>query len=1133
MRTPEHRTMGKWLFTVVLFTMIFMIGHVYSQTYPVQVLAQYNPPTPIYLADFANTGTLNGPLRVQMVLNDLQIANRQVRLQVSFEGNGISFKSRENVIGAAPLFLEGGLPLVLDHTGLAPYFEFGNIVGIPPNVYGSAIPDGAYQVCFEVYDVLTGKRLSNTACATMGVFQNSPPLLVLPENGSDMVERNPQNIIFQWTPRHTNVSQVEYELSLVEIWDNALDPQAVFLASTPMFTVTTGATSYLYGPSDPMLLPNKRYAWRVQAKAKQGAEDIGMFLDQGYSQVFSFGYSEGCYLPNGIRHEVKGANQANVLWDDPSMDVPEFTVRYRTKGEGNEWFLNRTTANWTTLWDLKTGTTYEYQVQKACTIAESGWSPIRQFTTNLQTEEEDLYQCGVSPSVEITNQDPLPDLSVGESFMAGDFQVIVSGVNGGNGYFTGTGQVRLPYLGNIKVAVSFTNILVNTDRQLAHGTVVTEFDPTMGNILDTGGVVQTVGELGEAVGELIVSIRDLLENFNGTPEQIEQLQAENQQQGSYVEELLADESIPQNVKDELAANYNAYNASSQNLIEEATQGGPNPDGYDTANQLQAFNDLEASIEKAESYRGEEIVFGDAEGYTFKEGTGTEVVVYVSPAGVPVVLPTHALPKFYTVTDNPITAYGSLIGFTIEDGPNAGIYNGYRRGNEFTGYKTSKGDEPYAFGELPNTSNIQVRTIGGSDCIFLLFGGQYQPDNINPFGTGNLSMDWDKGIQWEVLFIGEQNYTTCIPPLDYDGFTEYFIGIYNPFGHGGFLRKVIASDGSVAHVYSIADQESGWIIHYQYNNGNGRWEPIAVPGYNVDTAAALDYLFGQVFSSAAGHLVLDMAGMVPAAGELFDFANGIWYTIEGDGTSAAISFASTIPLVYATTVKNVGRVIKLADGSYQILKLSSKEAEAFINQLNKLNLDDDALRLLNQDLNNKAFAEAVGKNPELLDSWRLLDNLGADEVLRNSKEALEYFTNGRTDKILLDVEELLGGHSKARHGAQLTMAEMEQRVLGTHPSMGQSRSALKFDGDLLHEDAVSQAFNSKKADIEAHFNSGQTTNFELEYDFGSQVGTGYTNTGTLSEPTSFAVKSTKVKLVFKADPTNPTGYILLTAYPSYP
>lgn len=53
---------------------------------------------------------------------------------------------------------------------------------------------------------------------------------------------------------------------------------------------------------------------------------------------------------------------------------------------------------------------------------------------------------------------------------------------------------------------------------------------------------------------------------------------------------------------------------------------------------------------------------------------------------------------------------------------------------------------------------------------------------------------------------------------------------------------------------------------------------------------------------------------------------------------------------------MGRVVKLADGSYQVLKLSSKEAEAFINQINKLNLDADALKLLNQDLNNKAVVE---------------------------------------------------------------------------------------------------------------------------------------------------------------------------------
>src|SRR5690606_1835367 len=144
----------------------------------------------------------------------------------------------------------------------------------------------------------------------------------------------------------------------------------------------------------------------------------------------------------------------------------------------------------------------------------------------------------------------LPDLGVGDSFTAGDFQVVATEVSGGNGYFTGRGYTRLPYLSNIKLAVHFTNILVNTDRQLAQGTVITEFDPTMRNIVDTGDVGQTVGELVGAVGELASSIRELLQNFTGTPEQIEQLETENGQQGSYVEELLVDESIPQNVKDE-------------------------------------------------------------------------------------------------------------------------------------------------------------------------------------------------------------------------------------------------------------------------------------------------------------------------------------------------------------------------------------------------------------------------------------------------------------------------------------------------------------------------------------------------------------------------------------------------------
>jgi len=527
----------------------------------VQVIAQATPPAPTNFSDFANPSALNGPLRVQIVLNDFQISDRQVRLQVAFNGNGIGFQSNENVIGATPLFLEGGIPTVLDHTLLAPYFEFANLTGIPPNVYGSPIPDGVYQVCFQVFDVLTGKRLSNNACATINVFKNSPPFLVLPENSSDIVERSPQNIVFQWTPRHINISQVEYELSLVEIWDNALDPQAAFLGSTPLFTTTTSATTYVYGPGDPMLLPNRTYAWRVQARPKPGAGEVGGFLNQGYSQIFSFHHVVGCYVPHGIRHEVRGANQANIFWEDNSTSVPQFRVRYRARGNGNAWFHNQTTANWTTLWDLQADTTYEYQLKKICAVGESDWSPQQQFTTNLETEEEDLYQCGVSPSVDIANQDPLPQLGVGESFTAGDFQVVATEVHGGNGYFSGNGYTRLPYLGNIKLAVHFTNILVNTDRQLAQGTVITEFDPTMRNTVDTGEVVETVEELGEALGDLLEELfsqkEELLnqlaeaESFEEQQSFISQINDLEVTIDQQIDQIPNKENLPQELQDEL------------------------------------------------------------------------------------------------------------------------------------------------------------------------------------------------------------------------------------------------------------------------------------------------------------------------------------------------------------------------------------------------------------------------------------------------------------------------------------------------------------------------------------------------------------------------------------------------------
>ncbi len=482
------------LLFIILVLSFIQIATVFGQSFPVQIVPQAIPPTPVYFSSYANETAINGPLRVQITLNDLTIQNRGIRLRASFEGNGISFQSNEIVNGAAPLFLEGGLPLVLNNIDLAPYFRFENITGISPNVYGQPIPEGTYQFCFEVFDVLTGNRLSNRSCVNTVVFQNDPPILVNPQNRTIVDQVNPQNIVFQWTPRHINVSNVEYELSIVEIWDNQVDHQAAFLSSPPFFTTVTTATTYVYGPSDPLLLPDKNYAWRIQARAMQGAEEIGVFNNQGFSEIYVFGSTTRCELPSTVTDEVKGATNANILWTDFSQDPAEYSIRYRQKDSGGEWFYSKTTGEMITLWDLKPGTEYEYQLSKKCVLSESEYSTIQTFRTNLFDDDDSTYECGIAPNIDVSNQVPLESLEVDEKFTAGDFPVTVLEVNGGNGYFNGKGYVTIPYLKSIKVAVEFTNIFINQNKELAQGNVVTVYDPNLGGIIDPWDIVDDIGD---------------------------------------------------------------------------------------------------------------------------------------------------------------------------------------------------------------------------------------------------------------------------------------------------------------------------------------------------------------------------------------------------------------------------------------------------------------------------------------------------------------------------------------------------------------------------------------------------------------------------------------------------------------
>lgn len=504
---------------LTLFIILYGFGQMMAQRFPITVVPQINPPAPVNFYNYADQATINSPLRVQLLLSDITISNEQIRLKVYFEGNGIAFESRDVVIGASSLFIDGGVPLVLTNTTLAPYFEFQNIQGVNSNIYGSTIPEGSYQFCFEVFDFSTGNRLSSKTCASAFLYNNEPPLLNLPFKGANIEPTETENIVFQWTPRHINVSNVEYELSIVEIWDDQVDPQTAFLSQVPVFETTTKSTSFVYGPAQPQLLPEKRYAWRVKAKALQGIEEVGLFKNEGNSEIFWFSKTSPCSMLDNVTAAPKGISKINVFWGEDPSEYSEYTIAYREANRPNAyWFTKRTNSGWTTIWDLKPGTTYEYKVKAKCKYQYGKYSDIQEVTTDTTQDETANYDCGITPDpIAIANQEGHPGLKIGDRITAGDFIVrIVEIDNQADGRITGRGYVGIPYLRSTHYGVKFNNILINTENQLAEGEIVTLYDPVYGESetmtvdINTDVVEIITGDEGETsqveVGFIIESI---------------------------------------------------------------------------------------------------------------------------------------------------------------------------------------------------------------------------------------------------------------------------------------------------------------------------------------------------------------------------------------------------------------------------------------------------------------------------------------------------------------------------------------------------------------------------------------------------------------------------------------------------
>ncbi|TVZ09754.1 hypothetical protein JM80_2285 [Cellulophaga sp. RHA_52] len=510
---PINKFLGVALVMLVLLTSSVAS----AQLFPVQVSPQLTPPYSLKLSDYSTSTTEK--LLVNLLLTDVNESDLQVRLRFSISGNSVNIQSKDFVQNAAPIQLTGGIPLRLSNLDLQPYFDLQNLDGITPSEYSKPLPDGLYQFCFEVFDWTTGRPLSEKKCYPVYLVLNDPPFLNLPQNGEQVPARDPQNIIFQWTPRHVNATGVEYEFELRELWDTNVDPQAAFLASPNLYQTTGFANTLLYGPGETSLLEGKTYGWRVRAVVSDGISETAVFKNGGYSEIFYFTYTGKCDAPQYILAKSEGTTTEEITWQQ-NPDHINYQIQFRKEGGSNNvWFESETEETKKKLFFLEAETTYEYRVGGQC-VQNGGYSysAINTFTTPGK-EDANEYNCGIPPEIVITNQDPLQLLGVNDVFTAGDFPVTVKEVNGGNGNYTGWGFIVVPYLGDTQIRVTFNNIQINTDKQLTNGIVETEYDEEWGGMDDIANELDAIGDLAESASEIIASVFEVDNEENApTPE---------------------------------------------------------------------------------------------------------------------------------------------------------------------------------------------------------------------------------------------------------------------------------------------------------------------------------------------------------------------------------------------------------------------------------------------------------------------------------------------------------------------------------------------------------------------------------------------------------------------------------------
>ncbi len=486
----SHRARG-WRYTLLLIALLSAWIPLRAQYFPVQGSLQIRRPYSLYLNDYALPS--REAIVITLTNRDIQHPALQVRLRLRIKNTACLIQTREESY-FAPIDLQVNFPVRLTSADLQEYFTPQTLGGY--GLRGDKLPDGYTEFAVQVVDVFTGAPLSDWISTTLFLESLKPPELLLPQHEEKIEYRMPQQILFQWYPRHQAMSRTTYEFVLKELPDNGAPAPAAFPYGNEIYRTECVTPSLLFSGDEALLVPNQRYAWQVRAIIHDGLDQLGIFENDGRSEVFGFTLTENCPAPLYLKSTL-GYARADLSWRIEPR-ARGYVVAYRPKSAKEDYFEWKTETCDNThysLRGLRLGWTYEWRVGSLCSGETPVYSSIAEFTLSSQNEQL-LANCGKKPpeGKELSNT-PKLDLAVGDQvIIGGDFPMRITALeNLGDGWYAGQGITELRAIISVSnIALRFDRLRVNTEGYQIDGTVESVYDKGQTNIanadqIDDGG----------------------------------------------------------------------------------------------------------------------------------------------------------------------------------------------------------------------------------------------------------------------------------------------------------------------------------------------------------------------------------------------------------------------------------------------------------------------------------------------------------------------------------------------------------------------------------------------------------------------------------------------------------------------